>query len=225
MEAKNKNFWEKNKNSIILFLLIAGAVSIPLMNDYVVAGPNISASLSRIETLKNGMGKAFPIRVMPLPTSGFGYGAAGFQADLVLLIPALLRLVGIGVGTSYKIFLFLINLATAVISYTCFRKAFDNKSVGWLGSVLYTWCPYRCSDMYINANISEVVAWIFLPIVLLGLTQLYGKITDGEENVAWMTLSVGYSLLVLSSTTFFFIAVSASILVALWMGKRSCLRK
>lgn len=209
----------------MLFFLIAGAVSIPLMNDYVVAGSNISASLSRIEALKNGMGKAFPVRVMPLSSSEFGYGAAGFQADLFLLIPALLRLVGIGVGTAYKIFLFLINLATAGISYTCFCKAFDNKNVGWLGSVLYTWCPYRCSDMYINANIGEAAAWTFLPIVLLGLTQLYRKCADGEKNTGWLTLSVGYSLLILSSMTFFFIAMAASILAALWMGKRSLSRE
>lgn len=235
------NFWQKQKNNIVLFLLIAVAASVPLMTDYVVTGTNLQASLSRIEAIKEGFGSAFPVRVMPLPSTDFGYEAACFQADLFLLIPALLRAMGLGAGTAYKLFLFLINFATAVVSYICFSRMFGgrktatgqiedqkikadrsrNRSIGWLGCVLYTWCPYRLSDMYINANIGETVAWIFLPIVLLGLTQLYRGKMSGEADCSWIVLSLGYSLTVLSSVTFFFVVTGAAVSVLLFMGKRT----
>ncbi len=216
----------KNKISICMLLLIVGVISVPLLTDYVLAGTNLQASLSRIEAIKEGMGKIFPLRVAPMQTLDYGYGGAQFEADLFLLIPALLRLVGFGVDVSYKLFLFLIHVATAVIAYICFTKVFGRREIGLMGSLLYTWCPYRCSDIYINANVGEAVAWTFFPILLLGLVQLYTISQERRQSEnAWVTLTLGLSLLACSSATFFLVAVGALVLTCLFMGHRTMSRE
>lgn len=219
------DFWKKNKINIVLLLLIAGVVSVPLMTDYVLAGTNLQASLSRIEALREGLGMTFPLRVGPTTNADYGYGAVSFQADVFLLVPALFRLAGLGVGFSYKLFLFLINLATAAVAKYCFVKMFGRKDIGMLGSMLYTWCPYRCSDMYVNANLGETVAWTFVPIVILGLAELYKASWEEKDNrCVWGTLTLGLSLLLLSSATFFFVAVGVMVITFFCMGRRSLRR-
>lgn len=219
------DFWKKSKINIVLLLGIAGVVSVPLMTDYVLAGTNLQASLSRIEALKEGLGMTFPLRVGPMTNADYGYGAVSFQADVFLLVPALFRLAGLGVGFSYKLFLFLLNLTTAVVAKYCFAKMSGRKDIGMLGSMLYTWCPYRCSDMYINANLGETVAWTFVPIVILGLAELYRASWEEKENrCVWGTLTLGLSLLLLSSSAFFFVAVGVMVITLFCMGKKSLRR-
>lgn len=126
----------------------------------------------------------------------------------------------------------LLNLVTAVISYSCFTIMFGDKVVGIAGSALYTWCPLRCSTLYVSGSLEESVACCFVPIVLLGMVRLYtepaedckevpkGK-TSKEKNNAWMTLSLGLVMLAVSSLTFFSVAVGAAVLWFLVMGKKS----
>lgn len=220
------DYLKKNKVNICLLLLIAGVISVPLMTDYVCDGTNVRASLSRIEAIKEGFGSVFPTRVGPVSSLDFGYGAAAFQADVFLLIPALLRLLGLGIGISYKIFLLLINIATTVIGYICFEKITGRRDLGLIGSMLYTWCPYRCSDMYINADLGDTVAWTFIPIIMLGLIRVYSISVDRKEySRIWMTLTMGYSLLAISSATFLLVAVCTSGLICCFMGKQSLRRQ
>ena len=211
---------------IMYLALIIGVVSVPLMTDYVLAGSSLQASLSRIEAMSQGIGKVFPIRIVPWISLDYGYGAASFQADLFFLVPALLRILGCGIGTAYKLSLFLTNMVTAVIAYKCFRKCFGGKDIGLIGSMLYTWCPYRLSEIYISGDFGEIAAWMFLPILLSGLVRLYNaegttEYEKEEYDRLWVTFTWGFSLLALSSTSMLFVAVGMSAFVFLLMGKSS----
>lgn len=217
---------ELDRKTILCLALIMGVVSIPLMTDYVLTGASLQASLSRIEAVRQGIGRAFPVRIGPWTSMDYGYGAASFQADVFYWVPALLRILGCGLGTAYKLSLFLANAGTAVIAYECFRKCFGRKDIGLIGSMLYTWCPCRLSEMYINGNLGEAAAWMFLPVLLSGLVRLYNEeSTPGyrEEDCdrLWVTFTWGFSLLAVSSTSMLFVAVGMSVIVFLFMGKSS----
>lgn len=125
-------------------------------------------------------------------------------------------------GLSYKLILVLVNLTTAVISFSCFRIMFGGATVGTMGSMLYTWCPLRCSSLYIMGSLEESVAWIFVPIVLLGLIRLYEDSGEGKEKKrVWMTLALGFALLAVSSLTFFCVTAGAAFIWFLLMGRKS----
>lgn len=207
--------------TVIALLLSVGVASLPLLMPGILAGSNLQASLGRIEAVSQGIGRVFPLRIMPWDSLDYGYGAAAFQADACYLLPALLRLAGLGMGAAYKLTLLLVNCATAVIAYRCIRKCLGRREIGVAGSMLYTLCPYRLNEMYVIGNLGDVVAWAFLPIVLCGLAGLYAEENRKEQGRQWMVLTWGFSLLALSSMTICVVAIGMSALLFLVMGRRS----
>lgn len=203
-----KTIFKYSEKDMCLILLIAVVVSVPLMTDYVLLGESTAASLAHIENIYRSFGKVFPVRLGAMSMSPYGYSMAAFQADFFYRIPALLRLVGVSLGSAFKITLLLFNVITAFIAFGCFDNIFRDRKIGITASMLYTWCPYRITSLYISGNLSEVFAWTFIPVVLLGLWQLYGEKDNNEDTktTPWIILTIGFSLILLSSTVVFFIS-------------------
>ncbi len=200
--------------------LIAGVVSVPLLTNYLLTGSELLASLSRIEAVRLGIGRVFPIRIGPWGSRDYGFGGASFQGDVFYLIPAFLRAAGLSLAAAYKLTLFLINVATAALSLWCFGRCFKCREIGVMGSLLYTWCPYRLTELYIRGNLGDLAAWTFLPLILWGLTELY----NGEEERrggVWVILTWGFSLVAVSSVNLFFLSAGMTVLFLLFMGKRT----
>lgn len=128
---------------------------------------------------------------------------------LLLVIAGLVSLPVISDGKAV-----VINLATAIIAYGCLGRIFGNRELGLLGSMLYTWCPYRWSD----GN----PAWVFVPIVLWGIVSFYGENqVEKDRKRSWLILTAGLGLLAFSSVTLFCIIVVSVLLFFCLMGKES----
>lgn len=225
-----KEMVKQNKKNFLVLLLIAGLVSIPLMTDYVIIGNNTVSSLVRIENIYSSLGRVFPIRLGVLEDSPYGYSASVFQADIFYLIPVLFRLIGTGCGNAFKLTLLLFNILTAFTAFFSFRKCLGGDRPGLTAAMLYTWCPYRITSLYTSGNLSEVFAWTFVPIVILGLWELYGEQDSkceagtSRKTGSWTTLTWGFSLISLSSTVFLFVMTTMSVLLFIIMWRKS-LRK
>ena len=146
-----------------------------------------------------------------------------YHICLILLIAAI---VSIPLGmedcvleAKQKLLYVFVNLLTAGIASFCYGRMFENPNIGLAGSLLYTWCPYRCSDLYLQGDLRESIAWSVFPIVILGLVQLYRSFGG-----AWVTLTVGFCLLATFSPALFLIAVGSAAVTFVVMGKKS-LRK
>lgn len=205
----------KDKKNIIFLILISAIVSVPLMTDYVLVGDSTAASIAHIENVYQSIGKVFPIRLGTIGMEPYGYSMAAFQADVFYLIPAFIRLIGISLGNSFKLTLLLFNIATAVIAFNCFAEIFNDKAVGMAATMLYVWCPYRITSMYTSGNLSEVFAWTFVPLIILGLCRLYLYAGQKTERKPWICLSAGFVFITLSSTVFMFIMAVLTIVFAL----------
>lgn len=216
-----KNRFSADFGAVYLLSLTAAVASVPLMTDYVLTGTGLQAALSRIEAVRQGAGRVFPVRILPWLSLEYGYSAAVFQADVFTLVPVLFRFLGFGLGASYKLTLFLANLATAAAAFRCFGKCFGRRDIGLAGSMLYTWCPYRLNEMYLGADLGNIAAWIFLPPVLSGIAGIYTVEGEKERDRLWVTLAWGFGLLAVSSTPILFVAAGASVLVFLFMGRKS----
>lgn len=213
----------KENGRIAFFLvLIAGVVSVPLMTDYVMGGNSLAATLSQIKVISTGIGKMFPIRLGTLGSLDYGYSAASFQGNVFMLFPAILHRLGMGIGSAYKWTLFVCNISTAVISYICFEKSFNRQEIGLIGSILYTWNHYRCSEMYLVGDLGEIVAWTFMPIILLGLKLMYTRSREDKAyGQIWVILTLGFSLIAVSSTVLLFAMAIVFIVFLCIMGKET----
>lgn len=207
-------------------LLIAGVVSVPLLTDYIIDGSDLCVTLSQIRVISENIGKSFPLRLETLPTMDYGYEGTAFQANVFFAIPALLHILGLGLVNAYKWTVALFHFMTALIADICFRKASGKREAGLVGSMLYTWCPYRCSETYLVGDLGQTAAWMFLPLIVLGLTRLYAEnVQKREKETAWMYLWWGLSLTVLSSTVMFSSVAVLLLFFLLVMGRATLKRE
>ena len=166
-------------------------VSLPEMISGFYDGHDMAFHLLRIEgiaqELKNG---SFPARIHSLSLYGYGYPVSIFYGDILLYLPAMLRIVGVPVMSAYKVYILFINVLTMLISYFSFSKMFKNRNVAVLGTLIYVTSPYRMLDVYIRAAVGEYTAMMAYPLIALALYLIYTsdaadwKKIQGEQSVS-----------------------------------------
>ena len=196
------------------------------MTDYCFRGDNLATVLSKIEAMGRGIGHVLPVRFGMLELQEYGYYGASFQPGVVYVFPALLHLMGVGMGAALKWSFFLLNLLTAFIAWICFQKITQSQAIGIMGSLLYTGCPYRCSEMYQMGNLEEIAGWAVLPVVLLGLWMLYQECEEKKSgDASWTVLALGLCLLTVSSTVVLSVGMILVVLTLLLMGRKTLQRR
>jgi hypothetical protein len=129
--------------------------------------------LNRIEGIKEGiLAGQFPVRIHAFQMDGIGYPAGVFYPELFLYIPATLRLAGLPLEISYKIFCVLIHLGTVFISWYSFRVLSGSRQAGAFGAVLYLSFWYYLLDVYVRGALGEQLAMMFLPLALTMTLQI-----------------------------------------------------
>ena len=161
------------------YAAILGAVilaSYLLFKPYLTAGHDIRFHLYRIESIKDALlAGQFPVRLHPTFNYGYGYATATVYPELFLYIPAVLRILGVSIPTTYQFFLFLINLATAWIMYYSVRSVTKSNFAAVTASVAYTLFPYRLVCLYERAAVGEALGMCFIPLVIAGIYHVFLK--------------------------------------------------
>ncbi len=121
----------------------------------------------------------FPVYMQPIWVEGYGSPVSLYYGDLLLYIPALLRIVGFSFNTALKIFTLLITVCTTIFAHSAFQRLFKKEKVSWILTLVYVCAPYRMIDVYVRCAIGEYLVFMFLPLVISGL---YGIYTDTAED-------------------------------------------
>ncbi len=173
--------------------------SIPLMAGYLIEGHDLAFHLMRIEGVKAGLQAGmFPVRIQPNWLNGHGYAVSVFYGDILLYIPAVLRMFGISIQAAYNFYVLLINTATAFVAYYCFSRMSTPKA-GLVAAALYTLNIYRLTCVYTRAAVGEYSAMVFLPLILYGLWKVYMLPEDSREHRhSWITIAAGYTGLIVT---------------------------
>lgn len=197
------------KGVVFGVLLIAVLSSMPLFTNYLLSSSDdMSFHLMRIEGLAQGLREEiFPVRMQQLWLNGHGYPVSIMYGDFLLYVPALLRLVGFPLQTVFKIYVFMINLATACIAYRCGKRVSGDYKIGLVVSMLYTFSVYRLINLYYRSALGEYTGMAFLPLVFLGLWQLFESSSKEERRHSLMILLASYTLILESHLLSFLMAV------------------
>ena len=176
----------KNVRYGIIILIVAMFVSIPLcwknFNYYNDDGiQHIARAFLTGEAMKAG--ESFT--VLSSLENGFGYSWDLFYGPLSSFLIAVFGIIFCNILIGYKMVLFLGMLFSGIAMYYFAKKITDDKNVGVFASILYMGIPYHLTDMYIRGSIGEFLSFIFIPLVFLGLYQLFH-----EEKKGW-TLVIG----------------------------------
>lgn len=198
-EYDKKNSISKKTKTVIFGLgLITILASVPVMTDYVLYGGDCIYHLNRIEGLKDGiLSGQFPVRIAPRWLDDNGYASAVFYCEIMLLPAALFRMIGFTVTTSYQMYIFFLNLLTAIVSYICFNKLFKSNYVGLCCSMLYTLSIYRIWRTYIVGAIGETTAMVFLPLIVYGFYRIFTEdVNQKKYKWCFIPLMIGFSGLI-----------------------------
>lgn len=171
---------KKHKNTILALAGIVLLTSLPLFTSGIGCGHDFGFHMMRIEGIAKEirMGN-IPVRLSSLWMDGYGYPVSIYYGDLLLYIPAMLRLLGFSITQAYKIYVFMINAGTAVITYFCMKRMFGQEKIALLTSLAYCTASYRLVNIYVRTAVGEYSAMMFLPFVALAVYKIY---TDDIEN-------------------------------------------
>jgi len=118
----------------------------------------------------------FPPRVLPNMGNGFGYGFFIFYPPLAYLSVWAVFKLGFSIFTSLKLVHFLTIFLSGISMYAFTRRLSNSNPVAAAAALFYISAPYRMVDMYIRNAFAESFAYIFLPILFLGLYEIiFGK--------------------------------------------------
>lgn len=143
--------------------------------------------IMRIEGLYESLrqGNLTPIVNMSF-LGGFGYISNVFYSNLWLYPAALFRLMGFTITQSFVGFYIILNFVTFLTSFGAFYKASHRYDKSLLFSFVYTLSTYRVFDMVRRFDVGELSTFVFLPIVVLGVYEIFYN-----DRKQWIYLTIG----------------------------------
>ena len=188
-----------NRIIMIAFPIAIFGLGLPLYQSGIVEGIDLPFHMSRIEGIYEGLKAGqFPVRIQPGWVEDYGYAVSVFYGDILLYLPALLRLVGFTLQDAYKIFLLAVHALTLFSAYYSFRTCFEDKVVSLTGAVLFAGSSERLFRIYSASQLGAFSAMIFYPIAFAGLFLLLGGSRPEKQKCAWLWLTGGFTGLLLT---------------------------
>ncbi len=189
---------------LLICILLACAASLPLLNGSLPYGNDTTFHMNRIEALSYAIyNRDFFPRIFWFQNYNFGYGSPLFYSVIFLYFPAALRILHVPMIMTYRIFLFVIFFFTAYTIYTLIETVLGkNTLICFTGSMFYLFCTYIYQNTYNRGAVGEALAYIFIPLILLGLYHLF-VLRSGR----WQILMLALAGLLLSHNISFFLIV------------------
>lgn len=184
---------KKNRPLIAVIVGISILPSLVLFMRGMGLGHDSGFHFQRIESIAEGIKNAtFPVKMYTTYNDGYGYPVGIYYGDLLLYIPALLRVWGFSVISAYKIFVYIVNLLTTIIGFWSFKRILKNRKTALLVTLVYVTASYRFVDLYVRMAVGEYVALIFLPLIALAVWNIYKmEITDRDYKKNSILLADG----------------------------------
>ena len=169
---------EKLKKIIyyIIILVVALFISIPLLNKHLDVYfddgiQHIARAYSAALSLENGESTMVHSNLM----NGYGYSWNFFYGALSTWGILLFNFIVKNYVIAYKLVLLVCLLLSGISMYKFVKRITENKNTACLSAVLYMTMPYHLNDMYIRNALGEFISFIFIPLVFLGLYNIFHK--------------------------------------------------
>ncbi len=199
---------------------------LPLGLDYLPFGHDLSIHLARIEGIKSAMQAGqFPVRLDPALMNDKGYPFSLMYGDILLWPAAVLRLFGFSLQAVYKLYVFAVTLATALLTRWVLRRILGTEPLALAGTALYLLSMYRLGNVYVRAAVGEYSAMLFLPLAVYGFWRLYTLPRDRKAPPwCWVPLALAFTGLLQTHLLTAFIAALFGTVFCLCAWRRTLAR-
>lgn len=202
----------KVRPEVLVLLAFAALWScLPLCFTWLSNGHDLFFHYGRLFSLSKELSNGFfPVRIHSGMYRGFSYMSSVFYPEFFLYPFALFGILGMSPIGCYKLLLICINFATAGLSYYSFSRLFRSRKHGLTAALLYTLSMYRFINLYTRAAIGEILATLFLPLLVLAMYQLF--LGDSRR---WFTAVLAFTALFQSHLITTELAIGFSLLFGL----------
>jgi len=178
---------------LILFAFVLLAL-LPYFQKGLILGDDYLYHLARIESIADNLRTGdFPVKVHNIMNMGYGYGSGFFYSDFFLYFPACLVLFGMSLWNAYKCFVALLLLVCACIVYYCTFHMTHHTGASLLSACLYLFSEPFLTDLYGRFAVGECLAFVFVPLILCGIQNLFQE----DFDMPWI-LGAGFLGLIFS---------------------------
>lgn len=192
----------KNKHCKLWLIALIATIPVLIYEDIPVSH-DILFHLSRIKGISYEIGNNnFFSPIYHSFLNNLGYASPLFYPDIFLYPFAFLYKV-FSLGVTYKLLMFFVNLVTVYVINFVLEKKFNDYKIINLGTILYVFSAYRMTNMYVRGCLGECLAFIFLPLIILGIDE----IVHGNKN--------NYYYLVIGMTGILYSHIIASFLAVI----------
>lgn len=174
MKEKIKNFYCKDICKYLILLIITIIFCIPMFNNKL----NIYHD-DGIQHIARAMGTEISIKegtlfgnIINSFSNSFGYSWNLFYGPLSAFGIVVFKLLTGPYIIGYKLFMGFCLLLSGFMMYKLVNKITENSNLALLSGILYIGFPYHLTDLYTRNAVGEFVAFIFIPLVFLGLYNL-----------------------------------------------------
>ncbi len=105
--------------------------------------------------------------------NGFGYSWNLFYGPLSVDIIIVISLIVGAFNLGFKITMCAILFLAGFLMYKFIKEMTQNGNTALLASFIYMSSPYFFTDIYIRHAVGETMAFVFIPLVFLGLYHLF----------------------------------------------------
>ncbi|RJQ25342.1 hypothetical protein C4577_06075 [Candidatus Parcubacteria bacterium] len=225
---KKINFLIKKNN--IKTLLVIGAVIIfivyflhPLLREEMYVSHDSEPQIVRIGAFYKAITSGqIPPRWASDLNYRYGSPTLNFFFPLEGYLGTIIHLIGFNLQNTFKILMGASFIFSIVFFFYWLREIFD-KNTAFFGAVLYGIVPYKFLDMYVRGQLGEMLAFVFVPLVLLFIEK--NKKNSRIENV--IIGGISYALLILSHNILaliFSVVFAGYLLTNNWFNKDAILK-
>lgn len=195
-----KNFYIDKNILIILgcsFLLMSFTLfnRISWGHDYIFHVSNIFGMDVMLEPSN---GKFLISKIVPIVGYNFGYGVGIFYPPLAHVITTyshmFLKYFHFNLPLTMELIKLLVIFLSGISMYFLVKRVSKSDQVSLLSSLSYIATPYFLTDIYVRCAFSEIFIFIFMPIVLRGIYELF----YGKRQLFYFYFVTGYVGLMLS---------------------------
>ncbi len=167
----------KNRNLVdtIILVLVGFLLCIPLLssNINIYADDGIQHIARAFGTLKSIIEDGLYPNVISSFSNNFGYSWNLFYGPLSTYGIIIVNFIFKNFIVSYKIFAFICLALSGIFMYKFAFKLTNSNNASVLISILYMTFPYHLTDLYFRNAVGEFASFIFIPLVFLGLYNLF----------------------------------------------------
>ena len=198
IKDKEGKISKDSKKAFVILGIIWLFASIPCFFNRTLSTADNGYHMQRIEGVAAAiLSGQIPVRIEPHWLQGHGYDNAIFYCNLFLVFPAILRILGFSVTTSYNAYLAIANLATVIISYKVFKEIFKKYDISLCLTALYCLSVIHFYRLIVVGVIGEGTAFCFFPLVILGFYRIfYNDSNDSKYKNAYLPLALGFAGLI-----------------------------